>query len=459
MPLVIPSRDDIHDDFIADYSAAQPEQSVAELSIPYIIGRAVSGLAWMVISKLIYYARNLLPDTADEATMARFAGVWNFPRNGPKGSSGTQALQVSGTPGAAITYLAQLTHADGTVYQVATNGAVVGIGGTGTVDLIAVSTGKATNKVAGEALSFSPTTPPGVNNAAVLVAKLTGGLDQEELEAFRARFLAHIGDPPEGGAIHDYVEWALRQAGVATAYVWAHRRGGGTIDVAVLADGTGSRRIAADSVIAAVDDYIEDARPGNVRDFEVLTTVPVTQDVQLTIDIDDAYRWDWDDVGVGYTITVFDSVAKTITVPTAPATVVAGVRLTVNGEEAQVTNRAGNVLTLIFDTDHDGSPVSWFTFGISTGVDQIRASGDLVRPVRFAVMDLFNTLGPARSTWSVTTWQDTLRLAKVYAAATDVTGVDDANITTPSGNVAPPADTFGSSVSFLVPGKIMVWKP
>lgn len=460
MAFTIPTREQIFSAFIGDYASAQPDKNVSRGSDPYRLGRVVSGVCWLIVAKVLSFVKVALPDTLDQYFQDRWGGIFQFPRLQAEGSTGPASLTVTGTVGNAIASGAQLTHADGTFYAVTSTGAVIGAGGSALVSIAATSTGIATNKGVGEILTFtgSPSPGAGIDAQATVAVALTGGIDLELPAPYSARFLAHVGDPPEGGAVHDYQEWALSIAGVVTAYIWAHRRGAGTMDVAVLGTGTGANRVPSATVLAAVDDFIESSRPGNVRDFLVLTTTPQTQDVQMTIDIDTTlYKWDWADLGVGYTVTASDSVAKTITVPTAPASVIAGLRLTVRGEEALVTNRVGNVLTLTFDTDHDGNAVSWFTFGVANGADQIRASGDLVRPVRFAIMDLFNTLGPVRSTWSENSWSDQLKQSKLFAAVTDVAGVDDAAITTPSANVSPAADTFGATVAYLVPGKIQVW--
>jgi uncharacterized phage protein gp47/JayE len=459
MAFTIPTREQIFQAFIGDYQVAQPDKNTSRGSDPYRLGRTVSGTAWSILGKVKWVVDKLLPDSTVDWVQDRWAAIYNFPRKQPQGSTGTNVLRVTGTIGNAVPVNSQLAHADGTLYHVTSSGAVVGGSGYVDVSIAADSKGQATNKLAGETLTFSPA-PSGIDADATLQLALAGGIDLETPTEFGPRLQQHIAEPQEGGSIADWQEWVLRQLGVATAYVWAHRRGGSTMDVAGLGPGTGAARVLSPTVMTAIDDYIESVRPGNVRDFLVLTTVPVAQDVRATIDIDDnGYKWDWNDGGIGYTITAFDAVAKTITVPTAPAAVIAGLRLQVNGEEARVTNRLGNVLTLTFDTDHDGNAVAWFTFTVATGVDTIRASGDLVRPVKFAIIDLFNTLGPARSTWSETSWTDQLKLSKLFAAITDVAGVDDATVINPVGNVSPPADTFGASVSFLVPGKIEVLKP
>ena len=457
MAFSVPTREEVATAFLGDYAAAQPTKNVARGSDPYRLGRVVSGVVWMLLAKLLFFLKQALPDTAEKELLERWGAVYSFPRLAAVGASAAMALRATGTIGNAVPVDTELTHADGTVYKVTSVGAVVGGSGYVDVDVEAVSTGLATNKGIGEVLSFSGTPPSGIDADATLVVALTGGLDIEEYEAYRVRLLAHIGDPPEGGAVHDYVEWCKRTHGVVDAYVWSHRRGRGTVDVAVLGAGTGSGRVLPNATINAVSNYIESVRPANVRDFEVLNIDAQEEDVECTIEIDDTtYGWDWDDAGVGYAITASDSGAKTITVPTAPATVLAGVRLTVLGEEAKVTNRVGNVLTLTFEDDYDGNAVAWFTFA-PTGQD-IRASGDLVKPTKNAILALYNSLGPARSTYARTAWVAELKRSKLFAAITDVTGVDDAVLTTPAANVVP-VDTYGDTVPLIVPRYIKVWKP
>jgi hypothetical protein len=252
--------------------------------------------------------------------------------------------------------------------------------------------------------------------------------------------------------------------------VWRHRRGTGTIDVAVLGGGSGSQRVLAD--LTPFTSYIEGLRPGNARDWKMLVTSPQTQDVTTAIKIDTTiYKWDWDDLGVGYAITAHDSGASTITVPTAPASVIAGVRIQVNGEEAKVTQRVGNVLTLAFSaapaTSWNPNPTAptWFTNAITDGVTTIRCSGDLVVPVRTAILSMFVALGPARTTADGTSfagvsWEDSVKFSKLYAKITDVAGVTDATLTVPGANVTPVDDPINSpsTVPYLVPGIVQVLK-
>ncbi len=456
-PFTVPSRESLFTEAISDYAVSQPTKSVSRGSTPYVLFRTITGVLWSALAKLLFFDKQRLPDTATDAYLQRWGTVYNFPPLGATGSTGLLALQVSGTVAAAVTTGARLTHSDGTIYEVTSIGAVIGGGGTVIVSVAAVSTGLTTNKVIGETLTFS-SPPVNVTAAATLVGNLTNGTDTETQDAYRVRLLAHIGDPPEGGAIHDYIEWALQVTGNAFAYVWKNRRGLGTIDVAVLGSGSGSARIRTD--LTTTQDYLDDdeRRPGNVADVTVLTTTAQPQNVLVGITIDETlYRWDWTDDGTGYIVTAKDVGGSTITA-VAPASVVAGVRIQVNGEEATVTLRAGNVLTLAFANDRDDNAVTWFT-NEPVGA-YVRASGDLVTPVRNSILDLFDRLGPARDTrYAQTQWESSLQTDSIITSARNIHGCTKCTVTTPSSDTVPVDTLNGStSVPFLTPGTVTVLK-
>ncbi len=413
---------------------------------------------WSALAKLLFFDKQRLPDTADRAYLERWGTVYEFPPLDPAGSTGTLALRVSGTVAAAVTVNSILTHADGTSYKVTSVGATIGGGGTVDVDIAAVSKGAITNKVSGEILTF--TSPPvNITGTATLVGDLANGIDLEDTEAYRVRFLAHIGDPPEGGAIHDYIEWALQVPGNATAYVWKNRRGLGTIDIAVLGSGSGDARHVTD--FAATQTYLDDPsrRPGNVKDVLVLDTEGQPEDVLVNIAIDESrYTWDWVDDGTGYNVTAAVSGTSTITCATAPPAVVAGVRITVNGEEATVVSRATNDLVLSFADDREGNAVTWFN--VTPVGSNLRASGDLVTPVRNAILDLFDRLGPARdSVFAQNQWESGLLTDSIITAARNVLGCTKITVTTPSVDVEPTDPLNGeTTIPYLTPGNVEVVK-
>src|SRR6187551_3500169 len=118
MAFTIPTREQIFAAFISDYAGAQPEKNVSRGSDPYRLGRVVSGVAWAVIAKLLYYVKQSLPDTAQGAFLDRWGKVYDFPRLKPTSSSGASVLFVTGTVGNAVPAGSELAHADGTLYEV-----------------------------------------------------------------------------------------------------------------------------------------------------------------------------------------------------------------------------------------------------------------------------------------------------------------------------------------------------
>lgn len=444
MAFELSSRDQLHTEFIEQHEVALPDVDTSRGSDAYRLGRVVSGVAWSTIAKGIGIERNLLPDQADEETLLRWANLLEIPREGASPSQGSSALRVSGTIGAAVTNGAELAHDDGTLYRVTSVGAVVGGGGTVDVDVASSSVGAITNKVTGEKLRF--TTPlAGVQAEAELVQDLTGGLDVEDLERWRGRIMDALAEPPEGGAVHDYVTWAKGTSpAVKDVYVWVHRRGRGTIDVAALQAGTGADRIIVDT--SAMEAAIAEKRPAGVKDVALLEVLTNAQEIVVEIDIDTSrFSWDWDDGGVATAVTGTNAGLKQVTAAGIPAGAAVGKRIQILGEQRTITARVGDVLTLD----------SWF--GFNPGTYSVRAGGDLVEPVQAAIRALFSQLGPARGAYARLPWVDTLKLFQIVCAVGDVDGVEDLEVTTPITNLTP-ADSRGATVYLLVPGAVQVFK-
>jgi uncharacterized phage protein gp47/JayE len=462
MAFPIDTREELAKEFNDQYAGEFPEKNTSRGSDPWRLGRVVSGVLWSIAAKLLFFDKMRLPDTAKGIYLARWGKIYKLPKIEATPSSGTLALQVSGTPGTPVPAAAELSHSDGTLYTTATGGAVIGGGGTAIVSVASTSVGSATNKRAGDTLTFSAP-PVGITAQAVLVADLEGGNDLEDDDHYQPRLNDRIGDPPQGGAIADYYQWLLSIAGVDFAYVYQHRRGLGTIDLAILKKGIGNARILADLTDAI--NYVNSKRPAGMKDFKVLTVTPTTADVEVQVEVDpNSFKWDWDDGGVGHLITAYDSVAKTFTVPTAPSTIVVGSRITFNGEEARVSARVGSVLTLSFSSpDGIQSAPTWFSMNPTLAINHIRASGDIVVPLRNALISEFGRLGPARTGtegtgYAATSWEDRLRVSRVEASAMrDIKGVTDVVVVTPAATVTP-IDPFDSTVGLLVPGAIRVFK-
>jgi uncharacterized phage protein gp47/JayE len=141
-----------------------------------------------------------------------------------------------------------------------TQGAATIAGGTATVPIEAVAGGAAQNLATGAPLNLLVALA-NVNAAATVAAPgLTGGADEEDIEAFRARVLARQAEPPQGGDAFDYIGWAKTVPGVTRAWLYPRNRGGGTIDVTFVMDGRESI-IPLDADVAVVQAAIDAVRP------------------------------------------------------------------------------------------------------------------------------------------------------------------------------------------------------
>src|SRR5262249_42460224 len=121
---------------------------------------------------------------------------------------------------------------------------------------------------------------PGVTAVSVDV---TGGVDEESDDDLRVRVLERIRQPPQGGAIHDYVRWAKAVPGCTRAWVSPLEMGIGTVTVRVMFDDLRADNdgfpLAVD--LAAVTAYIDSVRPVAVKDFWVLS--PIKQRIEAYI--------------------------------------------------------------------------------------------------------------------------------------------------------------------------------
>lgn len=109
------------------------------------------------------------------------------------------------------------TRADGVTFSTVSVTPAPTIGATLDLVVQADLVGEITNVAAGTTLTLVPVA--GVpfqlgGQAMVDAAGITGGVDAELLEAFRSRVLYRKRNPPQGGSVPDYVEWA--QAALST---------------------------------------------------------------------------------------------------------------------------------------------------------------------------------------------------------------------------------------------------
>jgi len=275
-------REMVRDDITANLYGA----SFIGNSVLRVMSDAMAGLAHHTLRYIDWLARQLMPDLAETEWLDRHGDIW--------------LVNADGTVGRKMA-----TYATGTVEFIGdTGGIVIPMGtrlegndliGYETLELAVTSTGQTTvpvrtraldpgtagNLEAGASLAVIPAVPGLLGS--VTVVELGGGTDTENDDDLRMRVLQRIRQPPQGGATHDYVRWALAVPGVTRAWCAPNEMGIGTVTVRVLYDDLRADNdgwpIEADLIVAS--NYIDSVRPVAVKDFWVLAPVKQYIDVKI----------------------------------------------------------------------------------------------------------------------------------------------------------------------------------
>jgi uncharacterized phage protein gp47/JayE len=224
----------------------QAVQDIATSGVPHLDGLlrnavlrvlawVMSGLAYSVYGYLDWIAREAVPFTATDEYLEAWAALIGVYRKDATAATG-QAQFTLGVPGTFLAAGAALTRQDATPYT-STADATADVAGTLTVPIVAAVLGAYTDCDAGTPIGLA-TPLAGVNNDGTILAPgCTGGADQESDTEFRTRMLLKYAQPPQGGAVADYLEWALEVPGCTRAWVGTEM-GPGTVTVRVMFDDT-----------------------------------------------------------------------------------------------------------------------------------------------------------------------------------------------------------------------------
>lgn len=199
-------------------------------SILRVLSYAQAGLASLHYGYLDWIARMAVPFTATDEFLYAWGALKNVFLKAAIPASGTATLT-----GANLTVIpagTPLVRADGFTYATTVNATVSG--GTATVALVAAVGGALGNADAGTVLTLGVAIGGMASTGTSGV--LAGGAEPETDDAFRARMLLAYQAPPQGGALADYVEWALAVPGVTRAWVTPNGMGAGTVVVYPMLD-------------------------------------------------------------------------------------------------------------------------------------------------------------------------------------------------------------------------------
>lgn len=255
-------------------------------SVEWVLSRVMGGLAYGLHGHIDYVAKQIVPDTAEDEFLVRWASLWGVERN-----AATQAnleILVHGTEAAVMDAGTVWQAPSGATYATLAEAVIPGESEV-VVEVQATDAGSAGNVEAGTTLSLvSPVA--GVNSSAVVSGSglVGGGSDIETIDALRARLLARIQTPPSGGGPGDYVDWAKEVDGITRAWELPQQMGPGTVVVLIVQDtfdtdgfysGT-TFPVGAD--VDEVQDYIDARAPVTV---DVTVQAPVQGFLNPTIHV------------------------------------------------------------------------------------------------------------------------------------------------------------------------------
>jgi len=168
------------------------------------LAMALGGVNWLLYKFALSISNEILPDLASAAGVRRWRKLWGLPDVAGERANGT--TQFTGTPATVIPTATPVVRANGFVYVTLAPATISG-GGIANVAIEAVDAGAAGNAETGVALYLSSPIA-GVNTENLVQSPgLTGGVDDEGTESERDRVLDRMSDPPEGGAVSDFVQW------------------------------------------------------------------------------------------------------------------------------------------------------------------------------------------------------------------------------------------------------------
>lgn len=245
-------------------------------SLVGVINRVLAGGLSALYKYVEFLNRQVWPDQAEAEYLVEHGNRWGVLR--VPAASATGIVSFTGTDGTIIPASTVVQRADGTRYL--TDAIATIAAGAALVPVTAEVAGQAGNSALATAVSLvSPIA--GVNSAAVASTALAGGADIEDVEPWRARILSRIRRVPQGGAVPDYIEWALKVPGVTRVWVYPGELGAGTVTIRFTRDDDASP-IPDAGEVANVQDYIDELRPVTA---DVLVFAPLAVPLNFTIEL------------------------------------------------------------------------------------------------------------------------------------------------------------------------------
>lgn len=208
-----------------------------------ILGNALAGLANEQYGYTDFVAQQAVPFTATGEFLAAWAALKNIYREAATQAGAVTPGQITfpaanTSPALQIQVGTTITRGDGVQYvttalATASSGSIV-VSAEAAADPTG-QTGAFGNCAVGTVMTLG-TSITGITSTGSVTTAFTGGADLEDDDSLRSRMLAAFQNPPQGGAVSDYIEWALKVNGITRAWCNPNGFGAGTVVAYVMLD-------------------------------------------------------------------------------------------------------------------------------------------------------------------------------------------------------------------------------
>jgi uncharacterized phage protein gp47/JayE len=242
----------------------------------YIVLKVVTLALAALYRRLLWVHRQAFAHLADAEYLDEHGINVGLARNVATFAQGTAT--VTGDAGTAIPNQSLLKRGDGLQYKVI--GTVVIVATQASMTVRAGDTGHKYNTDGFAPLELvTPIT--GVTSIEVDDAGITGGLDDENDESYRARILHKKQNPPHGGSQSEYEDWSMDKPGVTRVFVKRATPSAGSVTVLFMMDESYPSGIPPNSQANALQAYLQTVAPAADN---IIVKAPIADSVAVTID-------------------------------------------------------------------------------------------------------------------------------------------------------------------------------
>jgi len=250
--VTVPKISVIRDQIISDIETTIGQTiPISQKAFFRVLATAIAGALNLIYRFGLSIFNQIFPQTAEGSYLTLLAAKRGITRIASQAAELT--ADATGTPASVII--------DGTLWQYSgvaykqDGDTTLDAYGVGEVYLIAQETGEKTNIQTG--LKINLITPIlGIDSEATITGIVITGNDAESDDNLRIRLMQDYANQPQGGAIPDFVGWALDIPGIVKAWAWNNGAGTGLIYPLVAI--TGDDRIPDAAKLTEVETYVND---------------------------------------------------------------------------------------------------------------------------------------------------------------------------------------------------------